>query len=480
MANDIGLIGLAVMGQNLVLNMEDHGYSVSVYNRTKERTEEFVAGDAQDKNVTPTYELAEFVSSLSKPRKIMLMVKQGAPVDSFIERLLPLLDKGDVIIDGGNSFFKDTIRRNKALEEQGLLYIGTGVSGGEVGARFGPAMMPGGQKKAYDLVEPIFTAISAKAGPNSDVPCSTYIGADGAGHYVKMVHNGIEYGDMQLICEAYNLMRHGFGMSVEDVQAVFNEWNRGKLQSYLIEITADILNEKDKQTGKPVVDVILDSAGNKGTGKWTGQSAMDLGVAAPTIVEAVFARYISAFKDERVAASTQLTGPTAKFSGDVDAMVQATHDALYASKIMSYAQGFGLIRGASKEYGWNLKFADLSRIWRGGCIIRAQFLDRITESFEADPALANLVLAPYFKDAVLDAQENWRKIVIAGIESGIPTPSFTSALAYFDSYRSAILPANLIQAQRDYFGAHTYKRVDMPGSYHIDWPEDGRPELKTG
>jgi len=479
MANDIGLIGLAVMGQNLVLNMVDHGYSVSVFNRTRERTEEFMEGEAKGKNVTPAYTLEEFVETLSRPRKIMMMVKEGAPVDGFIEQLLPLLDEGDLIIDGGNSFFKDTIRRSKALAEKGILYIGTGVSGGEVGARYGPALMPGGQKEAYELVKPIFLAIAAKAGANKDEPCCTYIGTDGAGHYVKMVHNGIEYGDMQLICEAYNLMRHGLGMPVDAIQQVFAEWNRGKLQSYLIEITADILAEKDKRTGKPVVDVILDSAGSKGTGKWTSQSALDLGIAAPTIVEAVFARYISAIKDERVAASAQLPGPARKFEGDVEAMVEATQDALYASKIMSYAQGFALMREASKEFGWSLNFGEIARIWRGGCIIRAQFLDRITEAFTAEPDLPNLMLAPYFKEAVLAAQDNWRKVVSTSVAHGIPTPAFSSALAYFDSYRSAVLPANLIQAQRDYFGAHTYKRVDMPGTFHIDWPEEGRPELKV-
>jgi len=479
MANDIGLIGLAVMGQNLVLNMVDHGYSVSVFNRTRERTEEFMEGEAKGKNVTPAYTLEEFVETLSRPRKIMMMVKEGAPVDGFIEQLLPLLDEGDLIIDGGNSFFKDTIRRSKALAEKGILYIGTGVSGGEVGARYGPALMPGGQKEAYELVKPIFLAIAAKAGANKDEPCCTYIGTDGAGHYVKMVHNGIEYGDMQLICEAYNLMRHGLGMPVDAIQQVFAEWNRGKLQSYLIEITADILAEKDKRTGKPVVDVILDSAGSKGTGKWTSQSALDLGIAAPTIVEAVFARYISAIKDERVAASAQLPGPARKFEGDVEAMVEATQDALYASKIMSYAQGFALMREASKEFGLSLNFGEIARIWRGGCIIRAQFLDRITEAFTAEPDLPNLMLAPYFKEAVLAAQDNWRKVVSTSVAHGIPTPAFSSALAYFDSYRSAVLPANLIQAQRDYFGAHTYKRVDMPGTFHIDWPEEGRPELKV-
>ncbi|MBI3919780.1 MAG: NADP-dependent phosphogluconate dehydrogenase [Armatimonadetes bacterium] len=480
MANDIGLIGLAVMGQNLVLNMNDHGYSVSVFNRTRERTEEFIAGDAAGRDIIPSYELEDFVASLAKPRKIMLMVKEGAPVDGFIDSLIPLLEPGDLIIDGGNSFFKDTIRRNKNLTERGLLYIGTGVSGGEVGARFGPAIMPGGQAEAYALVEPIFTAISAKAGSSGDVPCCTYIGADGAGHYVKMVHNGIEYGDMELISEAYHLMRHGLDMPIDEIQKVFAQWNEGTLKSYLIEITADILTQIDQRTGKHLVEVILDSAGNKGTGKWTSQSALDLGVPAPTIVEAVFARYISAFKSERVNASQQLTGPTARFTSDKTAMIEAIRDALYASKIGSYAQGFALMTHAAKEYGWDLNFGAIARLWRGGCIIRAQFLDRITEAFEAQPGLPNLMLAPYFKDAILKAQDNWRKVVVAGVESGIPTPAFSSALAYFDSYRAETLPANIIQAQRDYFGAHTYKRLDIEGSYHVDWPEPGRPEIRTG
>ena len=479
---DIAVIGLAVMGQNLILNMNDHGFTVVAYNRTVSKVDDFLANEAKGTNVLGAHSLQEMASLLKKPRRVMLMVKAGQAVDDFIEQLLGVLEPGDIIIDGGNSNFEDTIRRTKYVESKGLLYIGTGVSGGEEGARRGPSIMPGGSPAAWPHVKPIFQAIAAKVvdpKTGAEEPCCDWVGENGAGHYVKMTHNGIEYGDMQLICEAYNLMRHGLGMPVDAIQQVFAEWNRGKLQSYLIEITADILAEKDKRTGKPVVDVILDSAGSKGTGKWTSQSALDLGIAAPTIVEAVFARYISAIKDERVAASAQLPGPARKFEGDVEAMVEATQDALYASKIMSYAQGFALMREASKEFGWSLNFGEIARIWRGGCIIRAQFLDRITEAFTAEPDLPNLMLAPYFKEAVLAAQDNWRKVVSTSVAHGIPTPAFSSALAYFDSYRSAVLPANLIQAQRDYFGAHTYKRVDMPGTFHIDWPEEGRPELKV-
>jgi 6-phosphogluconate dehydrogenase len=465
---DFGLIGLAVMGQNLVLNIEEKGYSVAVFNRTAARTEEFMAGEAKGKKIQPTYSIEEFVGALAQPRRIMLMVKAGSPVDDNIAQLLPLLAPGDILIDGGNSFFVDTIRRNKELSAKGILYIGTGVSGGEEGARRGPAIMPGGQPEAYKLVEPILTKISAQV---NGEPCCTYIGPDGAGHYVKMVHNGIEYGDMQLISEAYYLMKNALGMNAAELHDTFAKWNDGDLDSYLIEITRDIFARIDEETGQPLVELILDKAGQKGTGKWTSQSALDLGTPAPTIAEAVFARCISAIKEERVAASQQLKGPEGKYQGDKAAFVDAIREALYASKICSYAQGFALMRDAGKEYKWDLKFGELAKIWRGGCIIRARFLHRITEAFTNNPALANLLLDPYFKQIVEGAQPNWRKVVVAATELGIPMPAFSSALSYFDSYRRASLPANLIQAQRDYFGAHTYQRTDKSGTFHTQWTE---------
>jgi 6-phosphogluconate dehydrogenase len=465
---DFGLIGLAVMGQNLVLNIEEKGYSVAVFNRTAARTEEFMAGEAKGKNIQPTYSIEEFVGALAQPRRIMLMVKAGSPVDDNIAQLLPLLAPGDILIDGGNSFFVDTIRRNKELSAKGILYIGTGVSGGEEGARRGPAIMPGGQLEAYKLVEPILTKISAQV---EGEPCCTYIGPDGAGHYVKMVHNGIEYGDMQLISEAYYLMKNALGMNAAELHDTFAKWNEGDLDSYLIEITRDIFAKVDEETGQPLVELILDKAGQKGTGKWTSQSALDLGTPAPTIAEAVFARCMSAIKDERVAASQQLKGPEGKYQGDKAAFVDAIREALYASKICSYAQGFALMRDAGKEYHWDLKFGEIAKIWRGGCIIRARFLHRITEAFTKNPALANLLLDPYFKQIVEGAQANWRKVVVAATELGIPMPAFSSALSYFDSYRRASLPANLIQAQRDYFGAHTYQRTDKEGTFHTQWME---------
>ncbi len=468
MGQDIGLIGLAVMGQNLVLNMNDKGYSVAVFNRTAARTEEFMKGGAQGRDIQAAYSLEEFVGLLNKPRKIMLMVKAGEAVDAFIDSLLPLLEPGDLIIDGGNSFFKDTIRRNQALGEKGFLYIGTGVSGGEEGARHGPAIMPGGQKEAYDLVESILCDIAAKA-PQDGKPCCAYIGPDGAGHYVKMVHNGIEYGDMQLICEAYYIMKNALGMSADELHDTFAKWNEGDLDSYLIQITRDIFARKDEETGQPLVELILDKAGQKGTGKWTSQDALDLGVPAPTIAEAVFARCISAIKDERVAASKVLTGPDAKYDGDKAEFVDKIRDALYASKVCSYAQGFAMMREAGKEYGWDLKFGEIAMIWRAGCIIRAQFLNRIKEAFDRDPALPNLLLDPYFKDIVHRTQANWRDVVATSMKLGIPVPAFSSALCYFDSYRRARLSANLIQAQRDYFGAHTYQRVDKEGVFHTEW-----------
>ena len=467
----IGLIGLAVMGENLVLNMERNGFGVAVFNRTLEKVTRFVEGRAKGKNIVGTFSVKEFVDALERPRKIMLMVKAGPAVDAFIDMVVPHLDKGDILIDGGNTFFPDTIRRAKSVAEKGFLYIGTGVSGGEEGALMGPSIMPGGHKEAYEALAPIFTKISAHVDGD---PCCTYIGADGAGHYVKMVHNGIEYGDMQLICEAYYLMAHALGMSTAEMQKVFAEWNQGDLNSYLIEITADILNRKDPETGKPIVDVVLDTAGQKGTGKWTSQSALDLGVPAPTIAEAVFARCISAIKEERVAASKQLSGPSAKYKGDRDAFVTAVRDALYASKICSYAQGFQLIAAAAKEHGWQLNFGEISMIWRGGCIIRAHFLNRIKEAFDRDASLANLLLDPFFKDIVQSNQANWRKVVTTAAELGVPAPAFSSALAYYDSYRADRLPANLLQAQRDYFGAHTYERVDKPRGefFHTEWMTD--------
>jgi 6-phosphogluconate dehydrogenase len=463
---DFGLIGLAVMGQNLVLNVEEKGFSVAVYNRTAERTKEFVAGEAKGKRITPYYDLGEFVKGIARPRKIMLMVKAGQPVDEFIEHLLPFLEKGDLLIDGGNSLFTDTIRRNKYLAEKGILYIGTGVSGGEEGARHGPSIMPGGQPEAYAMVEPIFTKVSAHV--NGD-PCCTYIGTDGAGHYVKMVHNGIEYGDMQLIAEAYFIMKEALGLSAQEMHEVFAEWNRGDLDSYLIQITSEILTRTDEETGKPLVEVILDAAGQKGTGKWTSQNALDLGVCTPTIAEAVFARCISAIKDQRVAASKVLSGPTARYQGDKKEFVEAIRQALYASKICSYAQGFALMDEAGKEYKWELKFGEIAKIWRGGCIIRARFLHRITEAYQRDPKLMNLMLDPFFKDVLTSAQEKWRHVVATAATRGLPVPAFSSALAYFDGYRHERLPANLIQAQRDYFGAHTYQRIDREGVFHTEW-----------
>jgi 6-phosphogluconate dehydrogenase len=462
----IGVIGLAVMGKNLALNIESRGFTVSVYNRSKEKTEELVQ-EAHGKNLVGTYSLEEFVNSLETPRRILIMVKAGKPVDDTIAQLKPYLSKGDILIDGGNSFFVDTIRRNKALEEEGYRFIGTGVSGGEEGALKGPAIMPGGQEDAYKLVEPVLTAISAKV---EGEPCCTYIGSDGAGHYVKMVHNGIEYGDMQLICEAYSLLKNVLGLDEKELHEVFAEWNKGELDSFLIDITQDIFTKYDPETGKPMVDVILDTAGQKGTGKWTSQNALDLGISTPTITEAVFARCISAIKSERTAASKILSGPTvSSFSGDKKELIEAIRKALYASKICSYAQGFALMKAAAKEYDWNLNYGKISMIFRGGCIIRAQFLHRIKEAYDNNPDIANLMLDPYFKDILENYQDAWREVICTAVKCGVATPAFSSALAYFDSYRSEFLPANLLQAQRDYFGAHTYERVDMEGIFHYKW-----------
>ncbi|SEO08891.1 MULTISPECIES: NADP-dependent phosphogluconate dehydrogenase [unclassified Paenibacillus] len=464
----IGVIGLAVMGKNLALNIESRGFTVSVFNRSPEKTNDLLK-EAEGKNLTGTFSIEEFVASLESPRKILIMVQAGYATDATIEQLLPHLDEGDIIIDGGNAYFPDTQRRSKELEDKGIRFIGTGVSGGEEGALKGPAIMPGGQESAYKLVEPILTAISAKVG---DDPCCTYIGPDGAGHYVKMVHNGIEYGDMQLIGEAYHLLKSVLNVSVEELHEIFTEWNQGELDSYLIEITADIFSKYDPETGKPMVDVILDAAGQKGTGKWTSQSALDLGVPLSMITESVFSRFLSAMKDERVAASKILNGPaTEAFSGDKKAFIENVRKALFASKIVSYAQGFAQMRAASDEYGWDLKYGNIAMIFRGGCIIRSQFLQNIKEAYDKDAALKNLLLDPYFQNIVESYQGAWREVVAAAVTQGVPVPGFSSALSYYDSYRTERLPANLLQAQRDYFGAHTFKRLDKEGSFHHNWME---------
>jgi len=467
---NIGVVGMAVMGRNLALNIESRGYTVAVYNRSPEKTRDLLETDGKGKNLVGTFSVEEFVQALEKPRKILIMVQAGAGTDATIESLLPHLDPGDILIDGGNAFFQDTQRRSKELSAKGFHFIGTGVSGGEEGALKGPAIMPGGPEEAYRLVEPILTGISAKV--NGD-PCCTYIGPDGAGHYVKMVHNGIEYGDMQLICEAYQLLKDVLGLSTDELHAIFSEWNKGELDSYLIEITADIFSKKDPDTGKPMVDVILDAAGQKGTGKWTSQSALDLGVPLSIITESVFARFLSAMKEERIAASKVLKGPkAAPFQGDKAAFVESVRKALFASKICSYAQGFAQMRAASEEFGWNLRYGDIAMIFRGGCIIRARFLQNIKDAYDRDPQLRNLLLDPYFQGVVESYQDAWREVVATAVRYGVPVPSFSSALAYYDSYRSERLPANLLQAQRDYFGAHTFKRVDKEGVFHHNWLEN--------
>ncbi len=469
---DIGLIGLAVMGENLVMNMESKGFTVAVYNRTAEKVTNFVNGRAKGKNIIGTYSIEELCANLEKPRKVMMMVKAGAPVDAFIEQIIPHLEEGDIIIDGGNSHFPDTIRRTKYVESKGLLYIGTGVSGGEEGALKGPSMMPGGSPAAWQHVKPIFQAICAKVEDGS--PCCDWVGEDGAGHFVKMVHNGIEYGDMQLICEAYQLMRDYLGMSADEMHEVFKEWNKVELDSYLIEITRDILAYKDED-GAPIVDKILDTAGQKGTGKWTGIAALDEGVPLTLIGEAVFSRCLSAIKEERVAASKVLTGPTPKFEGDKAAFIDDIRKALFASKIVSYAQGYTLMRAAAKTYGWNLNYGGIALMWRGGCIIRSVFLGKIKEAFDNNPELTNLLLDPYFKETIDNAQAGWRRVCAAAIMNGIPAPAFTTALGYYDGYRCEKLPANLLQAQRDYFGAHTYERIDHPRGqfFHTNWTGHG-------
>ncbi|GKS12610.1 NADP-dependent phosphogluconate dehydrogenase [Paenibacillus chitinolyticus] len=462
----IGVIGLAVMGKNLALNIESRGFTVSVFNRSPEKTKELLE-EATGRNLVGTFSMEEFVQSLETPRKILIMVKAGQATDATIEQLVPLLSEGDILIDGGNAYFPDTQRRNKELEARGIRFIGTGVSGGEEGALKGPSIMPGGQKDAYKLVEPILTAISAKV--NGD-PCCTYIGPDGAGHYVKMVHNGIEYGDMQLICEAYQLLKDVLNVSTEELHEIFTEWNKGELDSYLIEITRDIFTKYDEETGKPMVDVILDSAGQKGTGKWTSQSSLDLGVPLSIITESVFSRFLSAMKEERVAASKVLNGPAVKpFEGNREEFIEAVRKALYASKIASYAQGFAQMRAASEEYNWNLSYGEIAMIFRGGCIIRARFLQNIKDAYDRDPELRNLLLDDYFKNIVENYQDAWRNVVSVAVTRGIPAPAFASALAYYDSYRTERLPANLLQAQRDYFGAHTFQRVDKEGTFHYNW-----------
>jgi len=464
---DIGVWGLGVMGRALARNIANHGFTVAAATRTTSVTEKYAQTDARGCDIIPAYSVEEFINLLAKPRRIILMVKAGDATDATIERLVPHLDKDDILIDGGNAFYRDTIRRHKDLTERGLRFIGTGISGGEEGALNGPSIMPGGSRDAYDALEPVFTKIAAQADGSS---CCTYIGHDGAGHFVKMVHNGIEYGDMQLICEAYYLMKHALQMEAEQMQQVFAEWNRGELNSYLIEITADILSKTDPETQQPLVEMILDTAQQKGTGAWTSQTGLELGVPIPTIAEAVFARCISAQKQERLVASGRIAGQTTSFTGDAAGFIAAIRDSLYASKICAYAQGFALMTAAAHQYGWDLQLGDIAMIWRGGCIIRAKFLQRIKDAYERDPALPNLLLDPYFRDQVQAAQPNWRKVVAASAQLGLPTPAFSSALNYFDSYRAAQLSANLIQAQRDYFGAHTYERTDRDGTFHTDWP----------
>lgn len=466
---DFGLIGLAVMGENLALNIESRGNRIAVYNRTTSVVDALVQGRAKGKRFVGCHSVQELVKAVARPRRIMMMVKAGDAVDQLIEQLIPLLEPGDVLIDGGNEHYTNTERRTRYVESKGLLYIGTGVSGGEEGALLGPSLMPGGSEAAWPLVKPVFQAIAAKVGPQGDIPCCDWVGPRGAGHYVKMVHNGIEYGDMQMICEAYFLLKQAAGLSNAELYDVFAEWNRGELDSYLIEITRDIFSVSDGDTGQSLVDVILDKAGAKGTGKWMSQLALDLGVPSTLVTEAVYARCLSAMKDARVRASQVLTGPTARFQGDRRAFVDEVRQALYASKICSYAQGFVQLQAAAQEHQWPLNFGNIALLWRGGCIIRARFLERIKEAFDADPKLENLLLAPYFREVVTRSQEAWRHVVKTAVELGIAVPAFTTALTYYDGYRSARLPANLLQAQRDYFGAHTYERVDKPGSFHSDW-----------
>src|SRR5690242_11125360 len=469
---DIALIGLAVMGQNLILNMNDHGFTVVAFNRTVSKVDDFLNNEAKGTKVIGAHSLQEMAALLKKPRRVMLMVKAGAPVDEFIEHLLPLLEPGDIIIDGGNSLFEDTIRRTKYVESKGLLYIGTGVSGGEEGARHGPSIMPGGSPAAWPHVKDIFQKIAAKV--EDGTPCCDWVGENGAGHYVKMVHNGIEYGDMELICEAYNLMKTGLGLTPDQMHEVFAEWNKGELDSYLIEITRDILAFKDTD-GQPLVDKILDTAGQKGTGKWTVISSQDLGIPITLVAEAVYARSISALKEERVAAAKKLKGPKPVIKGDSKQFIESIRQALYASKIISYTQGYMLMRAAAKEYNWNLNYGGIALMWRGGCIIRSVFLGKIKEAFEKNKKLTNLMLDSFFRKALNGSHRSWRNAVAAAVKKGIPVPAFSTALAFYDGYRSERLPANLLQAQRDYFGAHTYERLDQPRGqfFHSNWTGHG-------
>jgi len=469
---DIGLIGLAVMGENLVLNMESRGYTVACFNRTTARVDEFLAGRAKGRKIVGCHSLSELVASLPRPRKVMMMVKAGKPVDELIDQLVPLLEPEDIVIDGGNSFFQDTIRRTARLEEKGLFYVGTGISGGEEGALTGPSIMPGGSRAAWNQIKPLFQSIAART--SSEEACCDWVGDNGAGHFVKMVHNGIEYGDMQMICETYHLMRNGLGLSNEQMHEAFSRWNRGVLDSYLVEITRDIFSYRDEE-GHKVVDSILDVAGQKGTGKWMSSVSLDLGQPATLVGEAVFARDLSRLKDERVAASRVLPGPRGSFQGDVSRFVDDLEQALYASKIVSYAQGYQLMRAAAREYGWDLNFGGIALMWRGGCIIRSAFLDRIKDAFDRNRSLVNLLLDPFFSEALSLAQEPWRRVMSAAVQFGIPVPAMSAALAYYDGYRCDRLPTNLLQAQRDYFGAHTYERVDRPrGEYHhTNWTGRG-------
>jgi len=469
---NIGLIGLAVMGENLVLNMESKGFSVAVFNRTTQKVDDFMNARAKGKNIKGCYSIEELVANLESPRKVMMLVKAGKPVDAFIDLITPHLEEGDIIIDGGNSYFPDTIRRTKYVEDKGLLYIGTGVSGGEEGALLGPSIMPGGSTKAWPLVKNIFQAISAKV--KNNVPCCEWVGNDGAGHFVKMVHNGIEYGDMQMITEAYAIMKNVLGMTNNEMADTFEEWNNGELDSYLIEITKDILRFTD-DNGTSIVDLILDAAGQKGTGRWTSEQALDLGTPTATIAEAVFARAMSSIKEERVIASKKLQGPKIEFNGNKKVFLEKIRKGLFASKICSYAQGFQLMRAAAEQYKWKLNYGDIALMWRGGCIIRAQFLGNIKEAFNKKPDLSNLLLDDYFTNVIHENQKAWREVIAVAIQNGIAVPAFSSALAYFDGYRSEILPANLLQAQRDYFGAHTYERIDKPRGefFHTNWTGRG-------
>lgn len=476
--SDIGLIGLAVMGENLVLNMESKGFQVSVYNRSTDKVDAFLADRAKGKNIKGTHSVEEFVNSLERPRKVMMMIKAGSAVDQTIESLLPYLEAGDIIIDGGNTHFPDTNRRVQYVESKGLYYIGAGVSGGEEGALLGPSIMPGGSTKAWPLVKPIFQSIAAKV--EDGTPCCDWVGENGAGHFVKMVHNGIEYGDMQMITEVYHIMKNLLNMSADEMHEVFKEWNKGELDSYLIEITRDILAYKDTD-GQPLVDKILDTAGQKGTGKWTGVVALDLGIPLTLIGEAVFARCLSAIKEERVAASKVLSGPKPVFTGDKKQFIDDLKNALFASKIISYAQGYELMRAAAQEYGWKLNYGGIALMWRGGCIIRSAFLSKIKDAFDNQPTLNNLLLDPFFRETVIKAQEGWRRVVATATLNGIPAPAMSSALTYFDGYRSERLPANLLQAQRDYFGAHTYERTDRPRGefFHTNWTGRGGSTAST-